>query len=168
MAENEKALHNNGNNPGNLIHLRPGHAGMQVSENVGRKAGRPNTSTIIKRWLSAKGKKFKDGEQLTVWDEIVLAQIRKARAGSTESYNALVDRMEGKPKGNIEISGDAENPIQVGIKHEIVFRVAGEAVAADEAFAASPDASNTIDVPSEITTAPNGNEQTLPDDDLPI
>lgn len=68
--------------------------------------GIPNSKTIIRKWLAAAesstnpitGKK----EQMNQLDKITLAQLIKARKGDTASFNALLDRTEGKPQQSLD------------------------------------------------------------------
>jgi len=73
----------------------------------GRPKGTLNASTVIKRWLEADEKKqnplTQKSESLTQLDIITLAQIVKARKGDTSAFNALLDRVYGKPKQTLDI-----------------------------------------------------------------
>lgn len=60
---------------------------------------------VIKRALLAN-----DGARLR---GIVEKMVEKAEAGDMVATKELLDRVDGKPKQAVEISGDAENPLQV-------------------------------------------------------
>ena len=78
----------------------------------GRPPG-PNAKTIIKKWLLAK-EQMKNPisgttETLTQLDIISLAQLVKARKGDTAAFNALLDRVDGKPKQTTDLTTDGES-----------------------------------------------------------
>lgn len=83
--------------------FKPGQSGNPA----GKKPGTLSLKTYIKKWLAAEeqynnpitGKK----EWLTQYDIIVLMQIAKARKGDTRAFEALLDRVEGKPKQSIDV-----------------------------------------------------------------
>lgn len=72
----------------------------------GNPAGKPkgtlSAKTIIRKWLESQEKIIhpitKQEIKVTVLDSITLAQIAKARKGDVNAFNALLDRLEGKPK----------------------------------------------------------------------
>lgn len=45
-------------------------------------------------------------EGFTVAEQMDLAQIIKARRGDTRAYNAILDRLEGKPRQTTELMGN--------------------------------------------------------------
>lgn len=76
----------------------------------GRKPGALSLKTYIKKWLAAeeefKNPITKEMQRLTQYDIIVIQQIAKARKGDTRAFEALLDRVEGKPKQSIEMETD--------------------------------------------------------------
>jgi len=82
----------------------------------GRKKGVPNSKTRLKRLLelteNLTNPITKEIEGFTVAEQLDLAQIIKARTGDTKAYNAILDRLEGKPHQSIEHKGD-DNPIKL-------------------------------------------------------
>ena len=76
----------------------------------GRPEGTLNAKTIIKKWLEAKDK-FRnpitgEEEHLSQYDIIAIQQIAKARKGDTKAFEAVLDRVEGKPKQEIDVNQD--------------------------------------------------------------
>lgn len=76
----------------------------------GRKPGALSLKTYIKKWLAAE-EEFENPiteemEKLTQYDIIVIQQIAKARRGDTRAFEALLDRVEGKPKQSIDLDTD--------------------------------------------------------------
>lgn len=79
-------------------------------DNNGRPKGSLSAKTIIKKWLEAEddwvnpitGEKIK----LTQYDIIALQQIAKARRGDTRAFDAVLDRVEGKPKQELDVNQD--------------------------------------------------------------
>lgn len=83
----------------------------EVRNPKGKPPGTLSAKTVISKWLSAK-EKIKNPttgklEEMTQLDIIVLAQLQKARAKGTDAFNALLDRVEGKPKQQIEMTQEA-------------------------------------------------------------
>jgi hypothetical protein len=78
----------------------------------GRPKGVPNTATRLKRLLELEQEILNPvtglKEQFTVAEQMDMAMIAKARKGDVRAYNALVDRLEGRPNQTIDqtISGD--------------------------------------------------------------
>lgn len=72
------------------------------------KRGVPHSSTRLKRLLELTENLTNpitgEVEGFTVAEQIDLAQIIKARKGDTKAYNALLDRLEGKPKLTEEVN----------------------------------------------------------------
>ncbi len=81
--------------------FKPGQSGNPN----GRKKGSINTKTIIRRWLAATETAVNplsgEEEEFTQLDIITIKQIDKARKGHTEAFNALLDRIDGRPKPEI-------------------------------------------------------------------
>jgi Family of unknown function (DUF5681) len=88
--------------------FEPGKSGNPA----GRPPGIPNTKTRLLRLLTLEqeitnpvnGKK----EMFTVAEQMDLAMINKARKGDTRAYQALVDRLEGKPQQYTDLTTDGE------------------------------------------------------------
>lgn len=51
---------------------------------------------------------------------MAVAQIEKAEAGDTQAFNAVADRMEGKPQQGVELSGPdgGDIPVLVKVQYE--------------------------------------------------
>lgn len=97
--------------------LKPFQKGQSGNPN-GRPKGSPNAATVIKKWLLS-GEKIKNPltgktETLSQLDIVTLAQIKKARGGDTSAFNAVLDRLYGKPKQTLDIDhttdGESINP----------------------------------------------------------
>ncbi len=76
----------------------------------GRAPGALSLKSYIKKWLAAE-EEFKNPitsemQRLTQYDIIVIQQIAKARKGDTRAFEALLDRVEGKPKQSIDLDTD--------------------------------------------------------------
>jgi len=88
---------------------------------AGRPKGSPSAKTIIRRWLEAEEKSDNPlngcNELLTQLDLITLAQLCKAKKGDTSAFNALLDRLEGKPRQITEEVG-GNQVINVNIVEE--------------------------------------------------
>lgn len=84
---------------------------------AGRPPGVPNVKTRLQRFLNLvqNGKNPVTGEQeeFTVAELMDLKQIAKALNGDLQSYNALMDRLEGKAPQAHEHSGPDKGPIEV-------------------------------------------------------
>lgn len=80
----------------------------------GKKKGTLNSATVIRQFLAAttKAKNPVTGkmELMTQMQQIVAAQLKKAKKGENTGFNNLLDRTEGKPKQINEITagGDAD------------------------------------------------------------
>lgn len=88
--------------------LKPAQAGEPGRNPNGRPKGSLNSKTIIAKWMKAK-EKIKHpitGEEvkLTQLDIITLGQLKEARGGNTQAFNALLDRLEGKPMQKQEVT----------------------------------------------------------------
>lgn len=99
--------------------LKPAQAG-EVRNPKGRGKGVPNLSTTIRKWMNAKevlppGENpppfLKKGARLSQMDIMILAQIKKARDGDVTSFNALMDRLEGKPVQKSVLANDPTDPL---------------------------------------------------------
>jgi ribosomal protein L17 len=77
---------------------------------------------VIKRALMAN-----DGAKLR---SIVEKIIEKAEDGDMMAARELLDRVDGKPKQQVELSGDAENPVTVNFTHaaaDLLGKIRGDA-----------------------------------------
>jgi hypothetical protein len=74
----------------------------------GRPKGRRNRATVVRQWLevsqSVKNPITGETEVLEQQDLIVLAQIKAARDGSTQAFNALMDSADGKVAQRVEVT----------------------------------------------------------------
>lgn len=72
-------------------------------EDAGHPGG-PNTSTVVRRFLNLVSQVPNQftGEKELLHDEIVAVQVNKALNGDTAAFNALLDRLEGKPRQTVE------------------------------------------------------------------
>jgi len=77
---------------------------------AGKPKGTLSAKTIIRKWLEAKDDWVhpitKEKIKLTQYDIIALQQIAKARKGDTRAFDAVLDRVEGKPKQEIDVNQD--------------------------------------------------------------
>lgn len=106
----------------NLEPAKPG----EVRNPKGKPKGTKNSATIIAKWLKAKEATVdpitKKQVKLSQLDIIVLQQLTKARKGDTTAFNALLDRMEGKPKQVSELTAPDGGPLQLESKHTVIFK----------------------------------------------
>lgn len=99
----------------NLKPVKPG----EIRNPKGRGKGNLNTSTIIKKFLLSKELVPKDpitgkATKRTQLEIMCLTMIQEARNGSVPAFNALLDRVDGKPVQKSIIGGDPDGaPIQV-------------------------------------------------------
>ena len=95
----------------NPENLKPFKKGKDERRNMnGKPKGTLSAKTIIKKWLEAKDK-FKNPitgveEYLSQYDIIAIQQIAKARKGDTKAFDSVLDRVEGKPKQEIDVNQD--------------------------------------------------------------
>jgi hypothetical protein len=86
--------------------LRPPVKG-EVRNPNGKPKGTLSAKTIIRKWLESqeliKNPLTQKNETVTILDSMTLALIAKARKGDVNAFNALLDRVEGKPKQQTEI-----------------------------------------------------------------
>ncbi len=99
-----------GRNGGKLLNTKKGDPSPNPK---GKPKGTLSAKTVIKKWLATKQKTYNpitnDDEILTLLDSIVLKQILKADKGDVASFNALLDRTEGKPTQ--PLANDSEHPL---------------------------------------------------------
>ena len=104
-------------NEQNLKSFKPGQSGNPA----GKPKGIPNTKTRLYRLLTIMQEVDNPitgiREGFTVAEQMDLAQIQQAIKGDTRAYNALVDRLEGKPPQSYEL------PDSVEVKFEVINRV---------------------------------------------
>jgi hypothetical protein len=102
---------------------QPGESGNPA----GREKGSKNFKTIIKKWLEVSQTKKNEitgeTEDLTQLDQIIIAQIQRAKlTGDTAAFNALGDRLEGKPSQTVNhgVGGDDddEGTVKLTIKRK--------------------------------------------------
>lgn len=89
--------------------LRPPKKG-EIRNPKGKAKGTISAKVIIRKWLACQ-EKIKNpitqkDENVTILDTLTLAQISKARKGDVAAFNALLDRVEGKPKQPLDIDAD--------------------------------------------------------------
>jgi hypothetical protein len=76
----------------------------------GRPKGSLSAKTIIKKWLELEddwvNPVTKEKVKMTQYDIIALQQIAKARRGDTKAFDSVLDRVEGKPKQEIDVNQD--------------------------------------------------------------
>lgn len=91
-------------NDSNLIPAEPG----EIRNPKGRGKGVPNSKTRLMRLLditeNLTNPITKEVEGFSVAEQLDLAQIIKARRGDTRAYIAILDRLEGKPVQNVDMS----------------------------------------------------------------
>lgn len=107
-------------NPENLIGkgFKPGQSGNPK----GKPKGTISAKTIIRKWLESEDKMIdpitKKEQKVTVMDVITLALITKARKGDAIAFNALLDRMDGKPKQEVGFTDNQGNDVLLGYGKE--------------------------------------------------
>lgn len=86
-------------NEHNLIPAKKG----EIRNPKGKPKGVPNTKTRLKRLLllmsEMKNPVTGEIEGFTVAEQMDLAMISQARGGNVRAYNAILDRLEGRPVG---------------------------------------------------------------------
>lgn len=89
----------------------------EVRNPKGRGKGVPNSKTRLKRLLELTedltNPITKEVEGFSVAEQMDLAQIVKARKGDTKAYNAILDRLEGRPKQ--EVGVDLEGGLNIAL-----------------------------------------------------
>lgn len=87
----------------------------------GRTKGTRNLSTILKEMLSTEVTTTDEDGNKTVaefQDILIRRLIVEANAGNIQAIKEIFDRVEGKAKQDVKISGE----IATDNKHEVVFR----------------------------------------------
>lgn len=110
-----------GRNGGTLGIWQPGQSGNPK----GPKPGYQHAKTILKKLLAAKGTFCNpltgEQEEMSLADALHLTQLHKAATGDTRAYEAIMDRVDGRPAQ--VIGSDPENPLPSSTP-QIVFNVA--------------------------------------------
>jgi hypothetical protein len=109
-----------GKNGGTLGIWQPGESGNPKGPKPGYKQGR----TILKMLLAAKGQFANpltgQQEDMSLAEALHLTQIFKAATGDTRAYEAVMDRVDGRPS---QVFGsDPDNPLP-SVTPQIVFNV---------------------------------------------
>jgi hypothetical protein len=98
----------------NNENLRPFQKGQSGNPN-GRPKGVPTAKTILERFMSieqnATNELTGELENLSVAEQMHLAQIKKAKEGDLFAYKEIIDRLEGKSKQSIELDANVEQNI---------------------------------------------------------
>jgi len=96
-------------NPENLKPFKKGTSGNPK----GRPVGIPNSKTrltrILKLTQELENPVTKELEEFTVAEQLDLAQIAKARKGDTRAYQVLMERLEGRPVQDIDVTTNGQN-----------------------------------------------------------
>jgi len=110
---------NNGNTMAgidNLVHFEKGQSGNPN----GRPKGVQNSKTRLLRLLELVQKRRNPitGEEkdFTVLELMDMQMISKALKGDQRAYEAVVDRLEGKPKQTTDITADIKGNVQITIE----------------------------------------------------
>jgi hypothetical protein len=110
---------NNGNTMAgidNLVHFEKGQSGNPN----GRPKGVQNSKTRLLRLLELVQKKKNpitgEEEDFTVLELMDMQMISKALRGDQRAYEAVVDRLEGKPKQTTDITADIKGNVQITIE----------------------------------------------------
>lgn len=103
-----------------LQNLIPMEKGNPAPPGSGRPKGSPNLKTTIAKWLRIKEAVInpitKRTQRLSQQDIMVLTMLHEARAGNVQAFNALADRLEGKPdqKNSFGVDEGTEIEIRIG------------------------------------------------------
>lgn len=103
-------------NEHNLIPAKKG----EVRNPNGRGKGVQNSKTRLLRLLELVQKKRNpitgEEEEFTVLELMDMQMISKALKGDQRAYEAIVDRLEGKPKQTTDITADIKGSVQINIE----------------------------------------------------
>lgn len=92
----------------------------------GRPKGTQNSATRLRRLLDLTQKKKNlvtgEMEELTVLEQMDMAIVAKAIKGKLPEYKEILDRLEGRAKQGLELTGKDGAPIQTNSVHEVVFK----------------------------------------------
>lgn len=95
----------------NEKNLKPFKKGQDDRRNTaGRPLGVPNAATRLKRFLELvqveENPVTGEMEELTVAERMDLMQVKSAIKGDLQAYKEILDRLEGKAKQPVEMSGN--------------------------------------------------------------
>jgi hypothetical protein len=100
----------------NLVHFEKGQSGNPN----GRPKGVQNSKTRLLRLLELVQKRRNpitgEDEDFTVLELMDMQMISKALKGDQRAYEAVVDRLEGKPKQTTDITADIKGNVQITIE----------------------------------------------------
>lgn len=103
-------------NEHNLIPAKKG----EVRNPNGKPKGVQNSKTRLLRLLELVQKKRNpitgEDEEFTVLELMDMQMIAKALKGDQKAYEAVVDRLEGKPKQTTDITADIKGSVQITIE----------------------------------------------------
>lgn len=103
----------------NLQNLTPFPKGNNANP-TGRPKGVQNSKTRLLRLLELVQKRKNpitgDEEEFTVLELMDMQMISKALKGDQKAYEAVVDRLEGKPKQTTDITADIKGNVQITIE----------------------------------------------------
>jgi hypothetical protein len=103
----------------NIQNLTPFKKG-EVANPTGRPKGVQNSKTRLLRLLELVQKKRNpitgEEEDFTVLELMDMQMISKALRGDQKAYEAVVDRLEGKPKQTTDITADIKGNVQITIE----------------------------------------------------
>lgn len=118
-----------------LSNLKPMEPGEPARPGSGRPKGSPNLKTTIAKWMRVKevivNPITKKTMKLTQQDIIILTMVKEARLGNVPAFNAIADRLEGKP--------DQKNSFDLGEGTEINVRIGKPKTPPAELPPAAPD-----------------------------
>ena len=87
---------------------------------AGKPKGTEHSKTRLKRLLDLVQKKRNpitgEEEEFTVLELMDMQMIAKALKGDQKAYEAVVDRLEGKPKQTTDITADIKGNVQITIE----------------------------------------------------
>ncbi len=101
--------------------LVPFKKGVDERRNIaGRPKGVPHSTTRLKRLLELTENLTNpithEQEGFSVAEQLDLAQIIKARKGDTKAYNAIMDRLEGKPTQAVDVTTDGDKVTGIDVR----------------------------------------------------
>ncbi len=103
----------------NIENLIPAKKG-EVRNPNGKPKGVQNSKTRLLRLLELVQKKKNpitgEEEEFTVLELMDMQMIAKALKGDQRAYEAVVDRLEGKPKQTTDITADIKGNVQITIE----------------------------------------------------
>lgn len=105
-------------NPPRNKQFRKGH----ISSRKDYPKGKPQAKTVVAFWLAQSEILQKDigdlaaaGVKLSQLDIMVLSMIKQAREGNVSAYNALIDRIEGKPVQSTKLLNNMDKQLEITI-----------------------------------------------------